>query len=67
MNGAELAHIARKHNPSLDVIVTSGKPLRHILPEGAQFWRKPWAPLDIIREAEKRAYGHYVGEGERRR
>src|SRR6266704_1745120 len=42
MNGAELAHIARKHDPELDVIVTSGKPLRHILPEGVQFWKKPW-------------------------
>lgn len=53
MNGCELAHVAKKHNPELDVIVTSGKPLRHALPEGAQFWKKPWAPLDVIREAEK--------------
>lgn len=53
MNGAELAHVARKYNPGLDVIVTSGNPLRHALPEGAQFWKKPWAPLDVIREAEK--------------
>ena len=56
MNGAELAHVAKKHDPNLDVIVTSGKPLRHILPEGAQFWSKPWAPLDVIREAEKMAF-----------
>jgi len=61
MNGAELAHIARQHHPQLDVIVTSGKPLRHILPEGAQFWKKPWAPLDVIREAERMA--HALAEG----
>jgi two-component system, cell cycle response regulator CpdR len=53
MNGVELAHVARKLNPDLDVIVTSGRPLRHILPEGAKFWSKPWTPLDVIREAER--------------
>ncbi len=53
MNGVELAHLAKKYNPKLDVIVTSGKPLRQPLPDGAKFWPKPWAPLDIIREAER--------------
>jgi DNA-binding NtrC family response regulator len=53
MNGVELAHLAKKYNPKLDVIVTSGKPLRQPLPDGARFWPKPWAPLDIIREAER--------------
>jgi len=53
MNGVELAHIAKKCNPELDVIVTSGKPLRQPLPDGVKFWPKPWAPLDIIREAER--------------
>jgi two-component system cell cycle response regulator CpdR len=62
MNGAELAHVAKKCNPDLDVIVTSGKPLDHVLPEGAQFWRKPWAPLDVIREAEKMAHALQTGE-----
>ena len=52
-NGVELAHVAKKFNPDMDVIVTSGKPLRQTLPDGAIFWRKPWAPLDVIREAEK--------------
>jgi DNA-binding NtrC family response regulator len=56
MNGVELAHIAKKCNPELDVIVTSGKPLRQPLPEGAKFWPKPWAPLDIIREAERMSF-----------
>ena len=52
MNGVELAHVAKHHNPTLDVVVTSGKPLREALPEGAKFWSKPWAPLDVLREAE---------------
>ena len=53
MNGVELAHIARRCNPALDVIVTSGNPLPQELPDGARFWPKPWVPLDIIRVAEK--------------
>ena len=53
MDGVELAHIARKYNPEMDVIVTSGKPLHRELPEGVKFWAKPWAPLDVIREAER--------------
>ena len=53
MDEVELAHIARKYNPDIDVIVTSGKPLRQQLPDGAKFWSKPWAALDVIREAEK--------------
>src|SRR6266478_2893043 len=53
MNGVELAYIAKKCNPDMDVIVTSGKPLRQELPDGAQFWSKPWVPLDVIREAER--------------
>jgi two-component system cell cycle response regulator CpdR len=52
-NGVDLAHVAKKFNPDMDVIVTSGIPLRQELPDGAIFWTKPWAPLDVIREAEK--------------
>ena len=55
MTGVELAHAAKKYNPDLDVIVTSGKPLRQRLPDGATFWAKPWAPLDVIRVAEMKA------------
>ena len=60
MNGVELAHIAKKHNPAIDVIVTSGKPLRQALPDGAKFWSKPWAPLDVIREAERMSFAWNV-------
>jgi two-component system, cell cycle response regulator CpdR len=51
MNGVELAFIAREQNPGLDIIVTSGRPLLQPLPDGAKFWAKPWAPVDILREA----------------
>jgi two-component system cell cycle response regulator CpdR len=52
VNGVELAHIAKARNPRLDVVVTSGRPLMQALPDGAKFWPKPWAPLDVLREAE---------------
>src|SRR5882757_974581 len=40
MNGVELAHIAKLRNPRLDVVVTSGRPLKQALPDGAKFWPK---------------------------
>ena len=52
MNGVELAYIARHRNPRLDVVVTSGRKLAQPLPEGVKFWPKPWAALDVLREAE---------------
>jgi CheY-like chemotaxis protein len=51
MNGVELAFVARQHHQNLDIIVTSGRPLPQPLPDGAKFWAKPWAPVDILREA----------------
>lgn len=51
MDGVELAHIAKHCDPALDVVVTSGRPLRASLPDGTKFWSKPWAPLDVLREA----------------
>ena len=55
MTGIELAYVAKKYKPDLDVVVTSGRPLRQRLPDGAMFWAKPWAPLDVIRLAETKA------------
>ncbi|MBR0830503.1 response regulator [Bradyrhizobium manausense] len=52
MTGVELAYVAKARNPRLDVVVTSGRPLTQPLPDGAKFWAKPWAPLDVLREAE---------------
>ena len=51
MSGVELAAIARQRHPLLDVVVTSGKTLNEKLPDGVKFWAKPWAALDVLREA----------------
>ena len=51
MTGVQLAAIARQRHPSLDVVVTSGKTLNEKLPDGVKFWAKPWAALDVLREA----------------
>jgi two-component system, cell cycle response regulator CpdR len=56
MDGVSLAFVARRYNPELDVIVTSGNPLPRPLPQGVQYWSKPWAPLDVIRLAEQTSY-----------
>jgi len=53
MDGLELAHQARQRDPDLKIIITSGRPLVRRLPDGATFWAKPWAPLDLLREAER--------------
>ena len=66
MTGVELAHIAHKYNPAIGVIVTSGRPLPQELPDGAKFWSKPWAPLDVIREAERMAHAWSLDEQSRR-
>jgi CheY-like chemotaxis protein len=63
MDGVELAHIARKYNPEMGVIVTSGKPMHQELPDGVQFWAKPWAPLDVIREAERMVHERRLHKG----
>ena len=52
MNGVQLAHIATSRNPELNIVVTSGRALPEPLPRGAKFWSKPWAVLDVLREAE---------------
>src|ERR1700741_2931202 len=53
MDGVSLAHTARPYNPKPDVIVPSGSPRPRPLPQGAQYWSKPWAPLDVIRLSEQ--------------
>jgi two-component system, cell cycle response regulator CpdR len=50
MPGTQLARFARQLFPNLKVIMTSGKEWP-VLPEGAIFLRKPWKPLDLVREA----------------
>jgi two-component system, cell cycle response regulator CpdR len=51
MPGSQLARFARQIYPNIKVIMTSGKEWP-VLPEGAIFLRKPWKPLDLIREAK---------------
>jgi DNA-binding NtrC family response regulator len=51
MPGSHLAKFASQLFPKVKVIVTSGKDWP-VLPEGAVFLRKPWKPLDLIREAK---------------
>jgi CheY-like chemotaxis protein len=53
MDGIELAYIAKLKFPDLNIIVTSGTPRVRRLPDGTMFLAKPWAPLDVLREAEK--------------
>ena len=55
MDGVTLAHVAKRCDPTLEIIVTSGSPAPAPLPEGAAFWAKPWAPLDVIRMAERKS------------
>ena len=51
MPGSQLAKFARQLFPNIKLIVTSGKEWP-VLPEGATFLRKPWKPVDLIREAK---------------
>src|SRR5260370_16535532 len=51
MNGVELAHIAKERNPSLDIVVTSGRPLKQPLPQRPTFCPKPCAPLHLLPHA----------------
>ena len=54
MPGSHLARFAQQLFPNIKVVVTSGKDWP-VLPEGAIFLRKPWKPLDLIREAKAAA------------
>ena len=51
MNGVELAHLARKNDPTLRVVVISGQHLAALLPDGVSFLSKPVHPVALIREA----------------
>ncbi len=52
MDGVELAHIASKYT-EIGVIIILGKLRHQESPDGVEFSAKPWAPLDVIREAER--------------
>jgi CheY-like chemotaxis protein len=48
-NGLELARFALERFPKLRVVIVSGQDHPRI-PPGACFLRKPWQPLDLLRE-----------------
>jgi two-component system, cell cycle response regulator CpdR len=49
-NGIELADVASRHFPALNVVIISGRDNLQ-LPPNVHFLRKPWQPLDLLREA----------------
>ena len=49
-NGIELAGSAQRHFPALNIVIISGKDQLQ-LPPNVHFLRKPWLPLDLLREA----------------
>jgi DNA-binding NtrC family response regulator len=59
MSGIELAKIATRRFPNIDVIVTSGQDVVDI-PDNVLFMPKPWLPLELLREAERSCRRHAV-------
>lgn len=51
MPGSQLAKFTKQLFPNVKVIVTSAWDWP-VLPEGAIFLRKPWKPVELIREAQ---------------
>ena len=51
MPGSQLAKFAKQLFPNVRVIVTSARDWP-VLPDGAIFLRKPWKPIELIREAQ---------------
>lgn len=52
MDGIELAHMARQHDPSMRIVVISGNPLAGQLPAGARFLSKPFYPTSVLQETK---------------
>lgn len=48
--GIELAGSAKRHFPALNVVIISGRD-NLALPPNVHFLKKPWQPLDLLREA----------------
>lgn len=57
ISGVDLAKIATRRFPHIDVIVTSGQSVEDI-PDNVLFMPKPWLPLDLLREAERSCRRH---------
>jgi two-component system cell cycle response regulator CpdR len=50
MTGIELVECALRVDPSVRVIVMSGKPPARALPDGVTFFAKPFYPIELLRE-----------------
>ena len=50
MNGLELAHLARRNDPMVRIVVISGHRPASVLPDGVTFLSKPVYPVALIRE-----------------
>ncbi|HEX7884284.1 MAG TPA: response regulator [Afipia sp.] len=57
MSGLELAEIAKRRYPEIDVIVTSGQRVEHV-PDNVFFMQKPLLPLELLRQAEMSRQRH---------
>jgi DNA-binding NtrC family response regulator len=57
MSGVELAELAKRRFPDMDVIITSGQGVDRI-PENTLFMPKPWLPLELLRQAERSRTRH---------
>ena len=55
MTGLELVEHARQLQPGIRMIVMSGKPLAHALPDGVTFFAKPFYPIELLREVSDRS------------
>ncbi|MCX7321800.1 MAG: response regulator [Hyphomicrobiales bacterium] len=53
MDGIELAYLAKRRYPDVQVVVTSETPRVRRLPDGTLFMAKPWSPIDVLRMAER--------------
>ena len=56
MTGIDLVECARQVDPTLHVIVMSGRPPPRALPEGVTFFEKPFYPIELIREVADRRH-----------
>ena len=56
--GAEAVERAREIYPALRVIVMSGQPLAHALPDDVTFFAKPFYAIELIREVSA-GHGHW--------
>ena len=53
MSGVELAHVAMNTIPSSTSSSPRARRCGRRCRTARKFWPKPWAPLDVIREAER--------------